>query len=467
MSLGCCRFDLLCIIYPHSYMTIANKKEALLLFIGDVFFFILALWLTLALRYSELPSTILLREHFLPFSILFVLWFLVFFIAGLYEKHTLILKGKIPTIIFNSQIVNSVIAVLFFYLIPFFGIAPKTNLFIYIILSFLFLLSWRIYGSFFLSVRDKQKAILIGSGEEMRELKEEVNNNSRYDLFFISSVDLEKIDSLDFQEEILKRVYSEQIQVIAVDLRNNKVEPILPNLYNLIFSKVRFIDMYKIYEDIFDRVPLSLVKYNWFLENISISTNRTNNFLKRVMDIVISTIVGSISLVFYPFVIVAIKLDDGGPVFFSRERVGQNNQIFKTIKFRSFEVHDGDDGVASGAKVTRVGNFLRKTRIDELPQLWNVFRGELSLIGPRPEIPKYVKLYEKEIPYYNIRHLVKPGLSGWAQLYHKTPPKWAVGFDETKMKLSYDLYYLKNRSFLLDLKIALKTVKALLSRSGV
>lgn len=445
----------------------SNKKEAILLFLGDLLFFVLALWLTLAIRYSEVPSAELLRWHFLPFSILFVLWFLVFFIAGLYEKHTLILKGKIPTIIFNSQLVNSIIAVLFFYLVPFFGISPKTNLFVYLVISFLLILAWRIYGDTFLSVRDRQKAVLIGSGEEMRELKDEVNNNSRYDLFFISSVDLEKINSLDFQEEILKRVYSEQVQVIAVDLRNDKVEPILPNLYNLIFSKVRFFDMYKIYEDIFDRVPLSLVKYNWFLENVSVSTNRTNNFMKRAMDIAVSIVLGLVSLIFYPFVILAIKLDDGGPVFFTHERVGQNNQIFKVIKFRSFEVHNEADGIAKDAKVTRVGQFLRKTRIDELPQLWNVFRGELSLIGPRPEIPRLVKLYEKEIPYYNIRHLVKPGLSGWAQLYHKTPPKWTVGFDETKMKLSYDLYYLKNRSFLLDLKIALKTVKALLSRSGV
>lgn len=457
----------LCYYCKRPFMTVSSKKEALLLFIGDLFFFLLALWLTLFIRYQAVPDSEVFYEHAVPFSILFVFWFIVFFIAGLYEKHTLILRGKIPTIIFNSQLINSAIAVIFFYLIPFFDIAPKTNLIIYLVISFALMLCWRIYGSPRILVRSKQKAILVGSGEEMQELREEVNNNSRYDLYFISSIDLNDIGSLDFREEILKRVYSEDVHVIAADLRSDKVEPILPSLYNLIFSKVRFIDMYKIYEDIFDRIPLSLVKYNWFLENISVSTNNTHDLLKRAMDIIISFFVGSLSLVVYPFVMVAIKLEDRGPIFFSQDRIGQNNMIIKTYKFRSMPPHEEKDGIAKEHKITKVGAFLRKTRIDELPQLWNVFKGDLSLIGPRPEIPNLVKLYEKEIPYYNIRHLIKPGLSGWAQLYQRVPPKWSVGFSETKIKLSYDLYYIKNRSFMLDIKIALKTFKTILSKTGI
>ena len=138
------------------------------------------------------------------------------------------------------------------------------------------------------------------------------------------------------------------------------------------------------------------------------------------------------------------------------------------MKFRTMTTDDG--GVYaqdSENKVTRVGNFLRKTRIDELPQLWNVLHGDLSLIGPRPELPPLVKLYEREIPYFNIRHLIKPGLSGWAQLYHDRHPHHAPSIHETRVKLSHDLYYIKNRSLMLDLVIALKTIKELLSRSGV
>ncbi|HEY0220730.1 MAG TPA: sugar transferase, partial [Candidatus Paceibacterota bacterium] len=254
----------------------------------------------------------------------------------------------------------------------------------------------------------------------------------------------------------------------AVDFSHEKVAPLLPHLYNLIFSKVSFIDSHRIYEDIFDRIPLSLVTYSWFLENISVSPKFTYDFLKRVMDVFISFVLGIVSLVLYPFVFLAIKLDDGGKIFITQERVGQSNRLIKMIKFRTMSLDDSGEGEAERhQKVTKVGKFLRSTRIDELPQLWNVFTGDISLIGPRPELPTLVSLYEKEISFYNVRHLIKPGLSGWAQLYQKTPPKFSTSVDLTKTKLSYDLFYIKNRSFWLDIKIGLKTINTLLSRSGV
>lgn len=445
----------------------SNKKEALLLFVGDALIFFISIWLMLLVRYRDLPNAQNLIDHLQPFSILFVLWFIVFFISGLYEKHTLILKSRIPTIILNAQLVNSGIAVLFFYLIPFFGITPKTNLFICLVISFILVLYWRIRGVAFVLKKEPENAIIIGSGEEMRELKDEVNNNPRYGLYFVSSIDLNDIEGMDFREEVINRIYSEKIQVVAADLKDHKVEPILPSLYNLIFSKVRFIDMYKIYEDIFDRIPLSLVKYNWFLENISVGATKTNDTLKRLIDIFASLLIGLVSLAVYPFVILAIYVEDGKPIFFTQERVGKNNKVFTVYKFRSMKRHNESDGLAKDPVVTVVGDFIRKTRIDELPQIWNVLRGDISLIGPRPELPSLVRVYEKEIPYYNIRHLIKPGLSGWAQLYQRTPPKWSAALNETKLKLSYDLYYIKNRSLMLDIKIILKTIKTLLSRSGI
>lgn len=440
-------------------MTISGKKETYALFLGDVILLYFSLWLTLALRDWWIPSMLSWQLHFWPFTIIMSVWILVFFISGLYEKHTLILKSRLPGTVFNAQIANSFIAVLFFYFIPYFGIAPKTNLFIYLIISFGLILSWRIYGDRFLHPLIKQKGIIVGSGEDMKELLEEVNNNPRYGLQFISSVDLNRVAGMDFQEEILQRVYSEEVQIIAVDLKNEKVEPILPHLYNLIFSRVKFIDMYKIYEDLFDRVPLSLVRYNWFLENISTESRTTYDVLRRIMDVIFSFLIGILALIVYPFVALLIKIDDGGSIFFEQERVGKNNKIIKVLKFRSMSEDDN--------KITRVGKWLRALRIDELPQLWSVFKGDMSMIGPRPEIPALVKNYESEIPYYNIRHLIKPGLSGWAQLYHTDPPKMKADSEKTRRKLSYDLYYIKNRSLMLDLKIALKTIKTLLSRSGV
>ncbi|MFA6094471.1 MAG: exopolysaccharide biosynthesis polyprenyl glycosylphosphotransferase [Candidatus Paceibacterota bacterium] len=446
-------------------MVYNGKKESLVLFLGDIIFFFISLWIMLVVRYGGLPSQELFVSHAVPFSMLFAVWIAVFYIAGLYEKHTVFLKKKLPHIIFQAQVINSIIAVLFFYFIPYFGITPKTNLFIYLIISFGFMLLWRIYGVEFFGAGKKENAIIVASGSEMKELVEEVNNNSRYNIRFVSSLDLDKVQGVDFQQEIVSRVYGEDIHMIAIDLRNEKVEPILPSLYNLIFSKVHFIDMHKIYEDIFDRIPLSLVRYNWFLENISVSPKVTYDALKRVMDIIIAVILGIIALIITPFVMFAILIEDGKPFFFIQERVGVNNKTVRVIKFRSMSV-DLREG-NNARRITRVGAFLRKTRIDELPQLWNVMKGDLSLIGPRPEMPELVKVYEKEIPYYNIRHLIKPGLSGWAQLYQVAPPKFDAAASETKTKLSYDLYYIKNRSVVLDIKIALKTLKALISRTGV
>lgn len=450
-------------------MAILNRREPIALLIGDLLVFTVSLWLALFIRYREIPDGTIFSLHFVPFSFLFLVSVLVFFIAGLYEKHTLILKSRLPTIILNAELVNCTLAVLFFYLVSYFGITPKTNLFIYLVTSSTLLLVWRLYGVDFIGSRKKQRAVLIGSGEEMKELMEEVNNNSRYNLEFVFSIDLNTVDQIDFQEEVVRRVYGEEIAMIAIDLRNEKVEPLLPHLYNLIFSKVRFIEMHKIYEDIFDRIPLSLVQYSWFLENISLTPKFTYDFLKRLMDVTISLLFGVISLVFYPFVWIAIKVDDGGPLMSIQERVGQSNQPIKLFKFRTMTQANDNAAWGKGNKnqVTRIGAFLRKTRIDELPQLWNVFFGDISLIGPRPEFPEPVKLYEKQVPYYGVRHLIKPGLSGWAQIHHSRHPHHGIDTVETRNKLSYDLYYIKNRSFILDLKISLLTIKTLLSRSGI
>ncbi len=448
-------------------MSILPKKEAIILFAGDIFFFVFSLWISLYLRFAEIPTLERFVVHIKPFSILFLVWIFVYFISGLYEKHTLILKNKLPSIIFNAQLVNSIFAIVFFYIIPVFGIAPKTILFIYLFVSFLSILSWRIYGDYFVGKKQKQPALLIGAGDEMKELMAEVNGNSRYGLYFISSIDVHNFDFINVQNDVVTQVYANDIKIVAIDFSHEKVTPLLPHLYNLIFSKVKFIDSHKIYEDIFDRIPLSLVTYSWFLENISVSPNHTYDFLKRGMDIVIAGVLGLVSLVFYPFVYMAIKLDDTGKVFISQERVGKDGKNIRLYKFRSMSRNEIDLTSGNENKITKVGNFLRKTRIDELPQLWNVLTGDLSLIGPRPELPTGVAIYDKEIPYYNIRHLIKPGLSGWAQTHQENHPHHGPEVNLTKEKLTYDIYYIKNHSLWLDIKIALKTIKLLLSRSGI
>ncbi|MBX4206303.1 sugar transferase [Candidatus Parcubacteria bacterium] len=449
-------------------MSLNKRKEGLVLLLGDIAFLAVSLWLSLLIRYATPPSRELFLTHLLPFSLLFVAWVAVFYIAGLYDKHTTILQSRLPGILAASQLVNAAVAVVFFYFVPLFGITPKTILFIYLVVSSALVLFWRMYGYFALGRKVPENAILIGSGDEMKELMAEVNGNPIYNLSFVSSVDLSRADEEGFWREVVSRAYSEGVSVIVIDLAHDSVEPVLPHLYNLIFSGITFIDLHKIYEDIFDRVPLSLLRYNWFLENVSGKPRTAYDALKRLMDVLASFALFALSLVAYPFVWIAIKLDDGGPLFISQERVGENNKVVKILKFRSMSHDDkGEYGTDTRPnKITKVGAFLRKSRLDELPQLVNVLKGDLSLIGPRPELPALVKRYTEEIPYYNVRHLIKPGLSGWAQIYHDAHPHHEVATEETKEKLSYDLYYIKNRGLLLDLKIALRTVKTLLSIAG-
>ena len=272
------------------------------------------------------------------------------------------------------------------------------------------------------------------------------------------------MEQIDFKQEVIDKVYAEDVSSIVIDLTSEKMGPVLPHLYNLIFSKIKFYDFYKVYEEVFDRVPLSLVSYSWFLENISFATRIAYDVLKRMMDVIISSVLIVISLPFYPFIALAIKIDDGGDVFIVQDRIGKGNKVVKLYKWRSMRSSDSGKWLTEGdSRITRVGSFLRKTRLDELPQLFNVVLGDLSLIGPRPDIIDLGRKLAKEIPYYTVRNLIAPGLSGWAQIKQDAPPQ---SLEETKLRLSYDLYYIKNRSLMLDIKIALKTIKTLLSRTG-
>ncbi|MEX0934776.1 MAG: exopolysaccharide biosynthesis polyprenyl glycosylphosphotransferase [Candidatus Paceibacterota bacterium] len=447
-------------------MSISNKTEPLFLLLGDIFFLVVSLWLALLIRYGEAEVYTQFAAHIEPFSILFIVWLFVFFIAGLYEKHTLLLKNRLPSLILNTLLANTILAVLFFYLIPYFGIAPKTNLFIYLLASFALLVIWRQSAVHVLSSPRRWNTVLVGTGDMLRDLQREINHNSRYSLKVVDVVDTNDCSGDECLRRVQHALEEKGATIVIADTHHPVVEEIIPQLYNLLFEGVRFLDMAVVYEEVFDRIPLSLVKYSWFLEHLR-STKGVYDGFKRAMDIILALIGGVVSLVFYPFIIAAIKLDDGGLIFYTALRTGQNNEPFVLYKFRTMSSMDGGkEVVKSNGEITRVGQFLRKSRLDELPQFWNVFRGDISFVGPRPEFPELVRHYKEEVPYYNVRHLIKPGLSGWAQMYHENHPHHGADASATKEKLSFDLFYIKNRSIILDIKIALKTLKVFFIRSG-
>lgn len=435
-----------------------NTKERLILLAGDIFCFIASLYLSLFIRHAGSPSELSLALIFTTWGVIFSTSLISFFIAGLYEKHTLLFERRLPPLLFKAQVSNAFIVISFFYFIPLFGAAPKTTLFIYLVTSSILVFFWRLYGLKLFRHYRRSKAILLGEGEEAEELFREINGNARYPFIFESKIDPTNLPKNNTLEKVLG-TGSNGVFVIVADVNHPNIKSSLWQINSLYALGDIFLDFESVYEDVFDRVPLSILNRNSVFHEFSLSPKPLYDALRRFVDILVAFIFGGISLLLYPFVWVLIKIDDGGPAFFFQERVGQNNVPIKIVKFRSMKM--------DGSVVTTVGSFLRKSRIDEIPQLFNVLTGSLSLIGPRPELPDLVSGYQKEIPLYNLRHMVKPGLSGWAQIYHENHPHHAPDINETKIKISYDLYYLKHRSIFLDLKIALRTIQTLLSRSGV
>jgi sugar transferase (PEP-CTERM system associated) len=214
-------------------------------------------------------------------------------------------------------------------------------------------------------------------------------------------------------------------------------------------------------------VPIDSLKGSWLVYGHGFVQGRGRQALKRAFDVLGSAVLLILLAPVMLLTMIAIKLDSRGPVLYRQERVGLGGRSFMCTKFRSMRVDAEQDGVARWAskddpRITRIGAFLRKSRIDELPQLWSVFTGEMSLVGPRPERPAFVEELKEQIPFYEIRHTVKPGITGWAQVrYH-----YGASMDDARRKHQFDLYYVKNNSLLLDLLVLVETVSVIAFREG-
>ncbi len=439
------------------------RRETFFLLVGDLALLVFSLWLALAIRVLHVPTV----SHFLlnvtAFIPVFLISIVVFFIAGLYEKQTLLIKRIMSSRILGAQISNTILAAILFFVLPL-VIAPKTILILYLIISVFLIQMWRFYITPHLAVSSRQLAILVGHGESVSDVFNEVNGNNRYRIRFVNFIDTENRKPKDVSKEILEGI-REGVRTVILDTRDSGVREQLPALYGPMVQGVSFVEFVEFYENLYDRVPLSHIDYAWLLACLP-TRHLMYDFGKRAFDLVGAS-VGIVIAV--PFVLVAsifLRIENK-EVFIYHERVGERGKNFKMIKLRTMLFNDhGDPELQKQNRVTSVGRFLRKSRIDELPQLLNVFKGELSFIGPRPEFPTMAAIYSEEIPYYGIRHVIKPGLSGWAQISDYDAPRGAADIERTRRKLSYDLYYLKQRSFILDMLIVLKTFRALAAFSG-
>lgn len=454
-----------------------RTRELLILIAGDVVVFFVALWITLLVRYLEWPGSEVLALHIGPFSFLAAVWLFIFYIGGLYDKHTVFLKTLLFSRILNIQVANILLAAIIFMIVPF-GITPKTNLVIYLVVSVVLFTVWRLYIINFFSPKTSKRAILLADGEEAIELVDEINNNDRYDYTFIRLINSKTaIETSDFRDKLLALIEKEHIHIIVADPHSAYLEHVLPALFDRAFLdfKFTFLDFHQVYEDTFDRVPLSALRYDWFLAHVSQSKSFVYDFSKRVIDVAGSLILGFLFILFLPLIFLIMRIEGRGDLFITQDRIGQYNRPVKVYKLRTMTKNFAGSGTWTGedAKqgnvVTKVGAVLRKLSIDEIPQVWTILKGEMSLIGPRNDTAGLGERLAAEIPYYKIRYFVKPGVTGWAQTnqHYMSDNISPQSIEESRMRLAYDLYYVKNRSLWLDVAIALRTIKTLLSRFGV
>ncbi len=254
--------------------------------------------------------------------------------------------------------------------------------------------------------------------------------------------------------------------IIAVQERRGGVLP-LRELLDCKLSGVNVLDLASYFERALGQIRLDSLKVGWLIFGEGFRQGWSRTFIKRVFDITAASILLLLALPVMLITALLIVLEDGFPVFYRQERVGLNGRLFKVVKFRSMRTDAESDGkprwaTANDDRTTRVGRIIRKLRIDELPQLYSVLTGDMSLVGPRPERPYFVDQLTRDIPFYAVRHSVKPGVTGWAQVsYH-----YGASVDDSIQKLQYDLYYVKNHTLFLDIVVLFETVGVVLTGKG-
>jgi len=339
------------------------------------------------------------------------------------------------------------------------------------------ILGWRLaFNSVTGSLKLEERVLFVGTGETARKVARQILDQHDFAYRVIGFID---DDASRIGERIVnpaivgtpadmeRLIAHHQIDRIVVGLSDRRGKLPVEELLRAKMAGVRVEDATTTYERVTGKILIDDLRPSWLIFSDGFRVSRLSRVMKRTIDLTLSIVMAIVALPLMLLAALLVLLDDGRPVLYRQERVGENGRAFVLTKFRSMRkdaekggkpmwATDGDD------RITRIGRFLRKTRLDELPQLWNVIRGDMSFVGPRPERPFFVDQLSKEIPFYQQRHAVKPGLTGWAQVKYR----YGSSLEDAMEKLRYDLYYIKHLSVIFDLTIVFDTVKVVLFRKG-
>ena len=316
-----------------------------------------------------------------------------------------------------------------------------------------------------MGVVEKERVVFVGENDYTQDLLESVKKDGQN----VFAASLNNTDTKALGKEIVEMYKTKKFDVL-VDFTDKLLgDPKLTGkLLQYKLEGLQYYNYLEFYETYENKLPISHLSPKWFLENtgFEIYHNNFNLKAKRLLDLFFAMLIGIFAAPVIILAAIIVKLESKGPIFFIQERIGEGNRKFNIVKFRSMTTDAEKDGPQWASKndnrVTKFGKIMRATRIDELPQLWNVLRGEMSFVGPRPEREFFIQQLEKEIPYYNLRHTVKPGLTGWAQVMYP----YGASVEDAYRKLQYDLYYIKHHSIPFDVKVLLKTVTIVIFGKG-
>lgn len=356
---------------------------------------------------------------------------------------------------------------------------PRIGVAGFIIATSLLTILWRmIYINTFTAQQFMRRVLIVGAGRAGTTLVQALAAVKPLPFHIVGYVDddkeklgqiIEKLPVLGTGDDLLEIIESENISDVIFSISGEMNQILFQNLLQAEEQGVEVTTMPIVYEELLGRVPIMILQSDWILRSF-VDQAHAGGFYevaRRLMDI-FGAIIGLLILfVCFPFIALAIFIDSGRPIFFTQNRLGINGQTYRITKFRTMRQDAEKDGVARMAvendhRVTRVGKYLRKSHLDELPQFLSVFRGTMSLVGPRAERPELVDMLQEQIPFYRARLFVNPGITGWAQVNYG----YASTIDHTIVKLEYDLYYIKHRNLLLDILIILRTVGAVFGLRG-
>ena len=411
----------------------------------------------------------------LNWLVLLVFYFLIF--GQIFQLYNLNVSNN-RYLVVKATILTAFATTLFYIFTPYFSPelpANRLQIVYFFLLSFIPVLLWRFaYMSILYSPKYFKSVIFVGCSNGIKKLLTQIQNDNFHNVSAYLSD--KKINGINGFKDIntttisslVRENHTTEVIVSKKNLSKDVVDKLNKELILLFEKGVNIVSYESFYEGVNARIPREYLDHN-FYRNINFSKNNTNNFYLfglRLVDVLTSFVGVFIFLFFLPLILIGNLFANRGPLFYTQLRVGENGKTFRIFKLRSM-IKNAEKGGAVWAKkndtrITSFGKFLRRTRLDEMPQFINILKGDMSLIGPRPERPVFVKDLEDKIPFYAIRHVVRPGLTGWAQVNYP----YANTIEEQETKLRYDLYYIKERSAFLDFKIFIKTFTTVLYFKG-